>query len=568
MKRKWYLGTWIIAIMFALWIFLIPPIIGIILLILRTRQDKQNFELYKTKEKELNDMIQFNENIGFHRYEDITNEVNKIKSDFSAEKIGLESEIQSLKNNRDHEKERLLLEVKDERDKLISSIDEINRDFLKTKSKKDQEISNLNSIIEKNNEIISELNTKIKKLEKDESRKEKQIETQTRKLSRIKELQGSITYCINNFFNYEPSNSEIILSKNDILESDQIAPSVILKLHSMDVKELKKAFKDNDNQINEILNQYSARYTTKANIAIYKLMVIALRSELQNILYNLKYEKLDDCIDQIKLVTSKYLKIAGDGNQSIVGTLTKFIGQIEYLFINSVKIEYNYYLKREQAKQEQRAIREQMRQEAAERKALAAEQKKIEQEESKYNAEIQKLSEQLSNAHDDELNQLQSRILELQSQLASVIVKKEEIVTLAQGKAGNVYIISNVGSFGDNVFKIGMTRRLEPQERVDELGSASVPFKFDVHSFIFSDDAVALENNLHSLLNEKRVNKVNSRKEFFRVSIDELEEIVNRVDPTAEFKKTILAEEYRQSLSEDEIEKSSLLTNKVNNTIN
>ncbi len=98
-----------------------------------------------------------------------------------------------------------------------------------------------------------------------------------------------------------------------------------------------------------------------------------------------------------------------------------------------------------------------------------------------------------------------------------------------------------------------MTRRLEPQDRVNELGSASVPFKFDVHSFIFSDDAVMLENSLHRRLNSKRVNKVNLRKEFFRISIDELEKLVNEIDPTAEFNKTMLAEEYNQSLSTDEV---------------
>lgn len=112
-----------------------------------------------------------------------------------------------------------------------------------------------------------------------------------------------------------------------------------------------------------------------------------------------------------------------------------------------------------------------------------------------------------------------------------------------------------------------MTRRLEPQDRVDELGSASVPFKFDVHSFIFSDDAVALENKLHEILNNKRVNKVNMRKEFFKTSIDELEQIVNDIDPTAEFKRTILAEEYRQSLSEEEISNSSLLSNTIKDAI-
>ncbi len=164
----------------------------------------------------------------------------------------------------------------------------------------------------------------------------------------------------------------------------------------------------------------------------------------------------------------------------------------------------------------------------------------------------------LSQTTDDaKISELNTRILELQLQLSDVIIKKDEIIKLQNGKAGNVYIISNLGSFGDNVFKIGMTRRLNPQERIDELGSASVPFKFDVHSFIFSDNAVDLEKQLHTQLNEKRVNKVNLRKEFFRTNIDELEELVTNIDPTAEFNKTMLAEEFNQSLSSDVVYTSS-----------
>ena len=321
----------------------------------------------------------------------------------------------------------------------------------------------------------------------------------------------------------------------------------------MDVKDLRKAYRENQKQIEKLLDQYSSRYTTKANKSIYSLMVIALQAELQNILYNLKYEKLDQSIELVKIVTAKYLKIAGEGNQSIAGTLTKFIGEIEYLFINTIKIEYNYYVKKEQARQEQLALKEQMRQEAEERKALEAERKKVEKEESKYKSEIDKLKEQLVNAQASELDKLNARIFELQKQLSDVIVKKEEISNLANGKAGNVYIISNLGSFGENVFKVGMTRRLNPQDRVNELGDASVPFRFDVHSFIFSDDAVGLENKLHDLLNEKRVNKVNLRKEFFYTTVDELEALVNKIDPTAEFNKTMLAEEFRQSQSSDGI---------------
>lgn len=389
-------------------------------------------------------------------------------------------------------------------------------------------------------------------LQKKEERLSKNIKTQTNKLNRSKELVKAVNYSLEQYLDYEPSQDILCFPKSELSELEEICPSIILKLHCMDVKDLRKAYKENDKQIDNLLKKYSARYTTKANQAIYKLMVIALRAELQNILYNLKYEKLDVSIKAVKDVTQKYLKIAGEGNQSIAGTLTKFIGEIEYLFINAVKIEYNYYVKKEQARQEQLAIREQMRQEAQERKALEAERKKVEKEEAKYTAEIEKLKEQLNSAKEEELNKLNARILELQSQLSDVVVKKEEISNLANGKAGNVYIISNLGSFGENVFKVGMTRRLDPQERVNELGNASVPFKFDVHSFIFSDDAVDLEKKLHTMLNEKRVNKVNMRKEFFYTNVDELEELVNQIDPTAEFNKTMLAEDFRQSLSSDE----------------
>lgn len=407
------------------------------------------------------------------------------------------------------------------------------------------------SIAEKNSECQNILN-QLEELRSQEVKLNKNVKTQTNKLNKSKELVKAINYTFDKYLNYEPSQSTLRFPKNQLSELEEISPSVILKLHCMDIKDLRKAYRLNDKQIDSILQKYSARYTTKANQAIYKLMVIALRAELQNILYNLKYEKLDTSIGDVKKVTQKFLKVAAEGNQSIAGTLTKFIGEIEYLFINAVKIEYNYYVKKEQARQEQLAIREQMRQEAQERKALEAERKKVEKEESKYNTEIEKLQNQLQSASSSELEQLNARILQLQAQLSEVVLKKEEISNLANGKAGNVYVISNLGSFGENVFKIGMTRRLNPQDRVDELGNASVPFKFDVHSFIFSDDAVGLESKLHEMLNQKRVNKVNMRKEFFNVTIDELEELVTEIEPTAEFNRTMAAEEYRQSLSTTE----------------
>lgn len=461
---------------------------------------------------------------------------------FDIFKIGqFKSEIEELKREKNS--------LQNENALIQGKLSELGAaDYYKVKdmiSELEQQHSNQKAVYEKLLKDTDELQQK-------EERLTKNIKTQTNKLNRSKELVKSINYSLDQYLAYEPGQDALRFPESSLSELEEISPSIILKLHCMDIKGLRKAYKENDKQIDSLLKKYSARYTTKANQAIYKLMVIALRAELQNILYNLKYDKLDTSIDAVKDVTQKYLKVAGEGNQSIAGTLTKFIGEIEYLFINAVKIEYNYYVKKEQARQEQLAIREQMRQEAQERKALEAERKKVEKEESKYTAEIEKLKEQLNSAKEEELNKLNARILELQSQLSDVVVKKEEISNLANGKAGNVYIISNLGSFGENVFKVGMTRRLDPQERVNELGNASVPFKFDVHSFIFSDDAVGLEKKLHTMLNEKRVNKVNMRKEFFYTSVDELEELVNQIDPTAEFNKTMMAEDFRQSLSSSE----------------
>ena len=422
-----------------------------------------------------------------------------------------------------------------------------------------QAIDSMNNDIAEYNVTITKLRMQIETLNKDAEKSEKKLATTVKKLNRSKEIYNSVEYAINNFLDYSPQLSSCKIDFSSVEDMEQLSPSVILKLHCMDIRDLHKAYKENDKQINDLLLKYESRYTTKSNKAIYQLMVVALRAELQNILYNLKYEKLDKSIDDLKKVTLKYLTIASDGNQSIAGTMTKFIGEIEYLFINAIKIEYNYYVKKEQAKQEQLAIREQMRQEAEERKALEAERAKIVAEESKYVSEIEKLKEKMIAASEEEKKLMELRIAELQAQLSDVIIKKENIINLQNGKAGNIYIISNLGSFGDKMFKIGMTRRINPQERVDELGDASVPFKFDVHSFIFSDDAVGLETTLHNRLASKRVNKVNLRKEFFYSTIDELEALVAEISPTAEFTRTMLAEDFRQSQSSNEVYTSDFI---------
>ena len=503
-KEKFYLQTWFIALLCSLSFLVIPLIVGIILVVIQeTKRRKENRKIIKmVSENEVN-----------------INDLNKNLEKEKALSQSYKAQLDSLGAERYEE----VTEKVNEANNVLKDIDD--------------EISRKSS-------TITQLTIEIERLTQENEKVNKSVTTQQNKLGRMKELYKAVEHAIKN--NYS-------LSDSDSVEFDDICPSVTIKLHCMDIKDLRKAFRDNEKQIKKVLELYASRYNTKANIAIYNLMIIALMAELQNILYNLKYEKLEDAIENVKRMTAKYLEIAGNGNQSIASTLTKFIGEIEYLFINAVKIEYNYYVRKEQAKQEQQALREQMRQEAEERKALEAERKKIEKEEEKFKLEIGKVNEQITNAKDEsEIIKLRNRILQLEGHLSDVAVKKHEIANLQNGKAGTVYIISNIGSFGEDVFKIGMTRRLEPQDRVNELGDASVPFKFDVHSFIFSKDAVELESKMHTILTSQRVNKVNLRKEFFRISIDELENLVNEIEPAAEFNKTILAEEFRQSLSSEE----------------
>lgn len=446
------------------------------------------------------------------------------------------------------------------RKQLIQERDKNKRLNINTIEESNAKIYSLNIEYQKLLELFdkkkfekAELLSTINKHEIINSKLETTINNKNKKLNRVNEIYKSIDYSLNTYNKSFGSNLEFIKNINpeDLNDANLFAPSVIINLQHMNYKELRKEFNKYNKLVDELLERYRIRYTTKTNKTIYSLMTLALQSELQNILYNLKFEKLDKAIDQVKVITSKYLVIASEGNKSIENTLVKFIGELEYLFICLVKVEYEYYIKKEQAKQEQAAIRMQMKEEAEDKRRLEQEAKKIQDEKSKYLSEIEKLEEQQRSETDqNKLSDISDRLSELNNSINSMKDKEEEILKLQNGKAGNVYVISNLGSFGDNTFKIGMTRRINPIERINELGSASVPFKFDVHSFIFSDDAVTLENELHKRLNNNRVNKINKRKEFFNVEIDELEEIVLNINPTAEFNKTMIAEEYRQTLSQ------------------
>ena len=446
----------------------------------------------------------------------------------------------SILSSKLSDQEKLMKELSDQaKEAALADIEELL-------SQKNEELQKAQADLESANLAMEEASKK-------EARSLKTYENTSQKTKQLSRLIKSIQYALKKYSTLEISDASVSLPNLEDELKESLSPTVQLKLHCMDVRQLKKEYKNIQKQIQEVLQKYEKRYTTKANQAIYRLMVLALEAEIQNILFNLRFEKLDQSIEDVKQMTQKYMVIASEGNQSIAPTMIAFIGEIEFLFIEAVKVEYEYYSQKERIKEEQRALREQMKQEAEERRILEQQKKQVEKEESKYKNEMLSLQSQLENTvEDSKIQDLQRRLEELQQQLNAVQDKKEDIISRQNGKAGYVYVISNLGSFGEDVFKIGMTRRLEPQDRINELSNASVPFPFDVHSFIFSDDAVALEHNIHMILNNDRVNKVNLRKEFFHVSLDRIESLVYELQPTAEFNRTMLAEQYNQSLSMSE----------------
>ena len=203
-----------------------------------------------------------------------------------------------------------------------------------------------------------------------------------------------------------------------------------------------------------------------------------------------------------------------------------------------------------QAQEEQRRLREQIREEERARREYEKAMKDAAKEEEMLRKAMEKAQKQIESANEANRAEYESKLEELKQKLAEAEERGQRALSMAQQtKHGNVYVISNLGSFGENVYKVGMTRRLDPLDRVRELGDASVPFPFDVHAIIESDDAPSLETSLHKALSLMQVNKVNPRKEVFRVAISDIKAMVEKMGLTTSWTMDAAAAEYRETLA-------------------
>lgn len=220
--------------------------------------------------------------------------------------------------------------------------------------------------------------------------------------------------------------------------------------------------------------------------------------------------------------------------------------------IQELDAAYKQKLKREEEKEAEREKRRELKEEELYRKQIEQEIATSEIEIDQISSSLMIYQEKLKVAKDEDYKLALTKIKELEESLEKAIAEKDRKVSQAQlTRSGYVYIISNIGSFGENVYKIGMTRRLDPMERVNELGDASVPFPFDVHAFIYSEDAPALERKIQSLFQGTQVNKMNGRKEFFKLNFRELREFLIKEDLVEEdeINEEPIAEQYRFSIS-------------------
>ena len=271
-----------------------------------------------------------------------------------------------------------------------------------------------------------------------------------------------------------------------------------------------------------------------------KLLLRAFNTECDELVAKVKYTNFDASLNKIYKSAEAISKL---------GTIMHISINSNYLDlkIKELRLAFEYQQKKQEEKEAQKAARAEMREAARLQKEIEAQRKKIEKEQTHYQTAYDHLLHQIEQNPDNA--DLLKKKDELENQLNDIDKAMKDIdYREANQRAGYVYVISNIGAFGPNVYKIGMTRRLDPQDRVDELGDASVPFNFDVHAMIFSDDAPALEAALHRAFEDRKLNMVNTRREFFNVTLDEIKEVVKKnFDKTVEFIDVPDAEQYRIS---------------------
>lgn len=467
--------------------------------------------------------------------------------DLKIEVSKLEEKKTKLANELPHltkEKDDILVELKNlETKKETKELDyeKLNENFnkLNLKLKKERELFSI-----KEKELIHLI-----KLEKNENALLKNVERLTEEVETLK--------------------AEIMKDSNELKE---IKNSISIYKETFDLQEVgyfeepKYLFETSERFKEEIKTiRESQKLMIKENQAVYIPKEIVLINDSRHAQKLLKNQvslmlkafntECDSLMEMIKpsnyaKILEKIEKTANNIEKLSVSLECGF--KIEYIELKfkECELQYQFKLKDQREKEEQTLIKEQIREEQQAVREFERAMNKAEKEEQMYEEALEAAKKELEASSDEERSKLEKRISMLEIRLKEAEENKERAKSMAeQTKRGHVYVISNIGSFGENIYKIGLTRRLEPLDRIKELSNASVPFSFDVHAMIYSDNAPKLEKDLHNIFTNNRVNKINSRKEFFEVDLVQIrDKALEMIDSEVDFKLTALAEDYYESL--------------------
>lgn len=393
--------------------------------------------------------------------------------------------------------------------------------------------------IETLNEEIKQLEEKITLLQQEQSKHQNNI-------SNLTNTESSLNATINSY------KKQISLFEDEVnvLEYGVYKPTFEFAnsdLYKDKLKEIRDRQKDcikKDTAAVGATNWTVNGSTAKGNSMVKdtkKLLLRAFNVECDDIVSKVKISNLDKSVERIYKISEQISKLGKTMSISITSNYIK-------LKIDEVKLALDFQQKKQEEKERLKELRAQEREEAKALKEIEEEKKRLTKEQKHYENALKTLLAQIEkNGETEELiekrNQIEGQLKEIETSITDVDYRA------ANRKAGYVYIISNIGAFGENIYKIGMTRRLDPHDRVDELGDASVPFDFDIHALIFSEDAPALESALHKAFERNKLNKINHRREFFNVSLEEIkEEVRKNFDKTVEWFDFAEADQYRQSL--------------------
>lgn len=536
---RWYYSTWFIVLLFAFWFLIIPLLIGLILV----KKQKEIINSFYTEWK-INKLAEFED-----YKEQLIKEFNDKRDDLLSKEEKLLDSINHFKFEQENERKLFYFEREKERES-------IKEEYRKQKNKLQEEIT-----FEKKRIItlgllyqlkIVTLQKEIKAKEEQNSCLDKKIKRKHKQLKRLKRF-------------YEQIKQKVLVLNDEILyqsfglydlrydlENSEEYKEMLYKVRQTQ-KDAVKYDQATDYSVTWRLDD-NLRKGEAMNRRNIKMTIRSFNNECDAIIHKVKFNNVEVAEKKIRTAREQLNKL--NEYNSIVITDYYLDLKLEELYL-----VYEYALKVQEEKEEQKRLKELLREERKAQEELNQRLKIIQKDEQHFLNALSNYQRQLENVKEGYRYNLEKEIAKLQGQLRELQEEKEQLdYRLHHAKAGYVYIISNIGSFGENIFKIGMTRRLEPLDRVKELGDASVPFTFDIHAMIFSKDAPQLERSLHNAFQDKRVNKVNNRKEFFNVKLEEIKQVVYKNhNDVVEFIKVAEAREYRETCMIEQDEKAGSL---------